>query len=141
MTTITELRDLHSLTGVSWTAEEIREQTPGRPAAQGDITIIPQDVAARNGATIPTIAAWAAVPPAGVVVADAGHPHILIGQADWTTQVTDETGLAVGAARVPEGGDCWLHHPEEHQAIRLAPGVHILRRAREMAAEIRLVQD
>ena len=117
---------------------QVPTQGPGKPIAQGDVTVIPEEMAERNGATISKDANWRDCPPAGITVVGGIHPHALYGGCRWTTDVIDSTGLAVGAVNVISV--TVLDHPEHGQTI-LAEGLHVIRRSREMAAEIRRVAD
>lgn len=97
---------------------------------QGDVIVIPTDNAG-GGAPIPA---------EGVAVVrgeNGGNTHLLLG--DGTFQATG-TGLSLGFLTVPDGGVAVLAHPE-HGFNRIGGGVYEIRRQREQADEIRMVQD
>lgn len=105
---------------------------------QGDVAIVPAGIAGRLAdATTP-------IPVAGVAVVrgeNGGNTHLLLGDACFTPGDTrDPSALALGVVTVPAGGVAYLAHPE-HAYAGIAPGTYELRRQREQAEEIRLVQD
>ncbi len=109
--------------------------------AQGDLNVLPLEVAERNGASLTAGAKWADVPANGIVVLAGTHDHVLVaepGTCQWTTQVRDTTNLALGAL-VCDRPAFLLH--TEHGGVGLAPGSYVLRGTREQADEIRRVQD
>jgi hypothetical protein len=101
---------------------------------QGDVAVIPA----------PSGTAGKAVSAAGVPVVrgeNGGNTHLLL--ADGPVLWADGAGrsdLDLGAVNVPEGATAWLAHPE-HGYLGIGPGSYWLRRQREQADEIRLVQD
>lgn len=97
---------------------------------QGDVIVIPTDNAG-GGAPIPA---------EGVAVVrgeNGGNTHLLLGDGEWAPT---GTGLSLGVLTVPEDGVAVLAHPE-HGFNRIGPGVYEIRRQREQADEIRMVQD
>jgi hypothetical protein len=100
---------------------------------QGDIAIIPTRASAKPGALVPA---------EGVAVVrgeNGGNTHLLVGEGVmWAPAVNRGQGL--GVVTVPKGGTGYLLHPE-HGANALAPGSYSLRRQREQADAIRLIQD
>jgi hypothetical protein len=105
---------------------------------QGDVAIVPAGIAGRLAdATTP-------VPTAGIEVVrgeNGGNTHLLLGDACFTPGDTrDPSALALGVVTVPAGGTAYLAHPE-HAYTGIAPGTYELRRQREQADQIRLVQD
>lgn len=108
---------------------------------QGDCNIIPVDIARRNGATVPKNAVWQDVPPAGIAVISGNHDHVLTAEAGvcrWTTDVSDTTGLAVGALECSD--TAYMLH-QEHGGRGIAAGRYIVRGTREQAEQVRRVQD
>jgi hypothetical protein len=112
--------------------------------AQGDLIVIPIEIVGpgvgpRNGAS------WTDVPAEGVELlrgADGGNPHTLVadpGTCRWTTNVGDETWLAIGVFQT--SAVAYLLHPE-HGASGCAPGTYVVRRQRENeGSRTRLVAD
>lgn len=102
---------------------------------QGDIIVIPIKAAV-----------WDArpVPAAGVPVVrgeNGGNTHLLIGDGPLSWAPNPRTGAqTLGEVVVPAGSVGYLIH-SEHGAMGIAPGMYVVRRQREMADEIRLVQD
>lgn len=110
--------------------------------AQGDLIVIPIDMVAPS---VRDVGRWTDVPPEGLELlrgADGGNPHTLVADPDtcrWTTQVQDETWLAIGMFQT--SAVAYLLHPE-HGATGCAPGTYVVRRQREMeGARMRLVAD
>lgn len=107
--------------------------TVSRLGFQGDVAVVRTQ---RRAAATP-------VPAGGVPVVrgeNGGNTHLLIGDGAYDTGRRDPTGLLLGVATVPRGGTALLSHPE-HGGLLLAPGTYELRRQREQADQIRLVQD
>lgn len=89
---------------------------------QGDLIIVPTE-ACRSGTPL----------GAGVTVVEAesnaGNSHILIGDGAWQRAVGNE--LIEGWLEVPERGEAFLIHTEEHNALGIGPGSYEIRRQRE----------
>jgi len=107
---------------------------------QGDVIVIPATVAGRG-----TPDATEPVPAAGVAVVrgeNGGNTHLLLGApAAFYTPARPRSGsLDLGVLTVPAGSSAYLAHPE-HGYAGIAPGTYVVRRQREQADEIRLVQD
>lgn len=108
--------------------------------AQGDVIVVPAVMAGR-----PTATASALVPATGVPVVrgeNGGNTHLLLGEGPVAWDPRGRTGseLALGVLDVPAGATAYLAHPE-HGYVGIAPGTYEIRRQREQADEIRLVQD
>ena len=92
---------------------------------QGDLILVPTE-ARRSGAPLGM----------GVTVVEAesnaGNSHILIGDGSWQRAVGNE--LIEGWLEVPEGGEAFLIHTEEHNALGIGPGSYEIRRQREWDA-------
>lgn len=102
---------------------------------QGDVLVQP-DVKAV--ATTP-------VGKAGVPVVrgeNGGNTHAIVAEGpvfcDLRTATTQDLTLAL--LTVPAGSIAWLAHPE-HGYMGIGPGSYTLRRQREQADELRMVQD
>lgn len=82
----------------------------------------------------------------GVVVVRAetnnANTHSLHGDGTWephtSTRVDD---LVQGWLTVPDGGEAFLIHTEEHSVLGFGPGTYEARTKRELADEIRAVAD
>ena len=102
---------------------------------QGDVLVIPDG--SRAPATTP-------VPAAGVPVVrgeNSGNTHAIVGAnvfCDVRTATVDHLTLAT--LTIPDGETAYLAHPE-HGYSGMGPGTYELRRQREAADEIRMVQD
>ena len=102
--------------------------------AQGDVIVVPT----RKSARVAT-----PVPAGGVAVVrgeSGGNTHLLIADGDVMWSPVTAGGQDLGVLTVPEGGVAYLLHPE-HGANAMGTGCYVLRRQREQADEIRLVQD
>jgi hypothetical protein len=101
--------------------------------------IVPANIVRRNiePATTP-------VPPAGTPVVrgeNGGNTHAIVGVGVLCdTREASATNLTLAILTVPEGHVAHLAHPE-HGYNGIGPGTYELRRQREMADELRLVQD
>lgn len=105
---------------------------------QGDVIVIPASM-------VPAKGARTRVPNAGFPVVrgeNGGNTHLLIGDGDIRfDQVTaDAVTLTLGRMSVGKDSTAYLVHPE-HGAIGFGPGDYTIRRQREQAEELRLVQD
>ncbi len=71
------------------------------------------------------------------------NTHTLHGEGTWRPNpaASDTSVLTQGWLNVPEGGEAWLIHSEEHSAIGIGPGTYEIRRQREYAGEWRQVAD
>jgi hypothetical protein len=112
--------------------------------AQGDLIVVPLAVIAASVRVRPD-ARWRDVPPGGVELlrsAAGGNPHTLVaepGTCQWTTNVSDSDGLALGAFET--SAVAYLMHPE-HGASGCAPGSYVVRRQRERdGSRMRVVAD
>jgi hypothetical protein len=116
----------------------------GVPQAQGDLIVIPwgADIAPERRAL--AVAAAKPIPEPGIAVVrgQGGNTHLLVDPdragVGWAAEPGD--GQTLGTLVVPPGAVAFLDHPE-HGRNATGPGVYVIRRQREMADEIRLVQD
>lgn len=100
---------------------------------QGDLIVIPVRPSAKLGMPVPA---------EGIPVIrgeNGGHTHLLIGEALSFAPAT-AGGQDLGALTVAVESTGYLAHPE-HGYLAFGPGTYLLRRQREQADEIRLVQD
>jgi hypothetical protein len=100
---------------------------------QGDVLIVPTHL--REGGK-----------PLGkgveVVRSEAGsNTHCLHGDGTWLPAPDAATALVQGYLSVPEGGEAYLIHSEEHGAMGIGPGSYEVRRQQEWAGEWRRVAD
>jgi hypothetical protein len=99
---------------------------------QGDVLVRPL----RPGA----VANTTPIPPEGIPVVRGeagGNTHLLVGAGRWAPIASD--WLVLGTL-VAENGGAYLLHPE-HGATGISPGTYLLRRQREQADVVRMVQD
>lgn len=140
MKTLTELETAAGFEVLEHLDREVEIPVLNGPQSQGDVRIRPAHatrVTVRGG--------WTMVKPAGVTVVEGGaggHPHHLMpslaGTLQWTTDVSDPEGLAVGVLECT--APAYLLHPE-HGGSGIAPGRHVIRRQRQQADVERLVED
>lgn len=103
---------------------------------QGDVLIVPAAIV-RPEAQAETLVPREGVP---VVRGEAGgNTHLLLadGPVRWDTAPRD---LTLGVLTVEPGATAYLAHPE-HGYAGIGPGTYVIRRQREQADEIRIVQD
>lgn len=106
---------------------------------QGDVIVIPAAVVGS------VAAACTPVPQVGfpVVRGEAGgNTHSLHADGDvyFDPAVASAQLLSLGVLTVTEGATAFLIHPQ-HGALGAGPGTYQLRRQRQQADELRLVQD
>ena len=117
-----------------------------RPQAQGDLMIVPVALAYGEGETVPAYPQGTPVPMDGVQVVHGeatGNTHWLhagFNSPGVAWHRVDE-GLVIGVLTVPAGQTAMLIHSDEHGANGIAPGVYEIRQKRELADEIRYVED
>lgn len=110
------------------------------PQAQGDIYILPASVAGVLPATGDgeRFAEYHIIEGQGI-----RNPHTLVDlDGDCRIIPTPNIGprFDVATLVVPDGGSCFLVHPE-HGGNGIGPGRYVIRRQREQADEIRAVAD
>lgn len=106
---------------------------------QGDVAVIPAALLAESETVMTP------VPAAGIPVVRGeagGNTHLLLadGPVFWAPPRRFANDLDLGVVSVPAGSTAFLAHPE-HGYSGIGPGSYVLRRQREQADEIRLVQD
>jgi hypothetical protein len=113
------------------------------PQAQGDLIVIPIG-------HLPDGVAVDTVPTAGIQLVageSTGNTHWLhqdLGSHSVGWVRTDRggvEGLTIGYIVVPDGQTALLIHTDEHGASGVGPGIYRVNGKREMAEEIRRVQD
>ena len=101
---------------------------------QGDVLIIPANI---PPATTP-------VPATGTPVIrgeNGGNTHAIVGAGILCdTRAASATNLTLATLTVPDGAAAYLAHPE-HGYMGIGTGTYEMRRQREMADELRMVQD
>lgn len=84
------------------------------------------------------------VPAAGTPVVrgeNGGNTHAIVGTGNLCdVRQASATDLTLAILTVPEGGTAYLAHPE-HGYMGIGPGTYELRRQREQADDLRMVQD
>lgn len=103
---------------------------------QGDVIVVP---------TLGAKEATKAVPATGVPVVRGeagGNTHAVVAEGDVRCDVrqASATNLTLATLTVAEGATAYLAHPE-HGYSGIGPGTYELRRQREQADELRMVQD
>lgn len=105
------------------------------PQRQGDLIILPARAGADLGDRVPADGVPVIRGEAG------GNTHLLL--ADGAVCWRDTRGsdpLELGTVTVPEGASAFVAHPE-HGYLGVGPGTYRIRRQREQADQIRMVQD
>lgn len=112
---------------------------------QGDVIVIPtsgMDLFETSAAS-----PWAKtlVPATGIPVVRGeagGNTHAIVAEGDVYCDVraASATNLTLATLTVTEGATAYLAHPE-HGYSGIGPGTYELRRQREQADELRMVQD
>ena len=73
---------------------------------------------------------------------NSANTHSLHGDGTWEPNASRSvTDLVEGWLTVPEGGEAFLIHTEEHGALGVGPGTYEVRRQREFAGEWAYVAD
>jgi hypothetical protein len=95
--------------------------------------------------TITTQHGGAPLPTTGITVVRAetnqANTHSLHGDGLWEPNPAAATDLVQGWLTVPETGEAFLIHTEEHAALGIGEGTYEVRRQREFAGEWRRVAD
>lgn len=136
--TLADLIDRHGVDVLTHLDRQVTVPVLAGVQFQGDVAVIPTPA----GKAVPAMG----VPAMGVPVVRGeagGNTHLLLAEGPgvtWAPADPGPTDLDLGTLTVPEGAVAWLAHPE-HAYSGIAPGTYTLRRQREQADEIRLVQD
>lgn len=72
---------------------------------------------------------------------NSANTHSLHGDGLWEPNARADRDLVQGWLTVPEGGEAFLIHTEEHSALGIGAGTYEIRRQREFAGEWRRVSD
>lgn len=74
---------------------------------------------------------------------NSANTHSLHGDGTWepNARADRDDELVQGRLTVPDGGEAFLIHTEEHNALGIGPGTYEIRRQREYAGEWRRVAD
>lgn len=139
MSTLSTLIDRHGIDVDEHLDRQVDIPVLAGLQAQGDIIVIPATVAGLR------VTAANPVPQAGVPVVrgeNGGNTHLLLAEGDvrWDGRTPRDQELSLGTLTVHPGAVAHLAHPE-HGYASIAPGTYVIRRQREQADEIRLVQD
>lgn len=112
----------------------------GLAQAQGDLIVLPRPN--KPTATTPIPTAGALVVRGESSGANTHSLHSWDGPGCyWDPRDSGDSGLVLGVLTVPDDATAFLVHTEEHGANGFGPGTYEIRRQREMADEIRTVQD
>lgn len=121
------------------------------PQAQGDLMIVPLSQAYGEGEHVPAWPQGTIVPLGGIQVVTGeatGNTHWLHagfnspGVAWHRPQLPGgDEGLVIGVVTVPAGQTAMLVHTDEHGANGIGQGRYEIRQKRELADEIRYVED
>lgn len=116
------------------------------PQAQGDLMIVPVDLAYEGTEQTPFWPRGKIIPLEGVQVVHGeatGNTHWLHAgfNSPGVTWHRADAGLVVGVVTVPRGQTAMLVHTDEHGANGIGEGVYEIRQKRELADEIRYVED
>lgn len=135
MHTLTTLIDRHGIDVEAHLDRDMLVPVNTGLQRQGDVIVIPD----------PKAKATTPVPAAGTPVVrgeNGGNTHAIV--ADGTvycdTRQATAGDLALATLVVPDGAVAYLAHPE-HAYTGIGPGTYTLRRQREQADELRMVQD
>lgn len=140
-TTFAELLGAHNIIVPDETLAELSIPVLAGPQRQGDVGIFP-----RSAVSDAELSQMTEIPPAGIQVVRGeatGNTHLLHPSGRcWWRPVTSQAGsVLLGVLHVEEGAECFLIHTDEHGANGIAPGSYEIRGKREMAEEIRRVED
>jgi len=136
-----DMRDVLGLAALEFELDPI--PTVGAPEPQGDLIFWPwaEDVAPERRSR-EVASAIQVTSPVSVVEGRGGNTHLLVDPdlcgLRWHEYPAG--GQTLGLLVVPDGGRACMDH-REHGRSAVGPGVWIIRRQREQADEIRLVQD
>jgi hypothetical protein len=154
--TLAQLITTHQIDVLDHLDRQVNIPTLTGPQRQGDVFIIPlvRDHSQDNpiggtgwhrvpGSSQIVQPATTPVPAAGVPVVrgeNGGNTHAIVGRCFCDVKAATATNLTLAILTVPDGDVAYLAHPE-HGYNGIGPGTYELRRQREQADELRLVQD
>lgn len=101
---------------------------------QGDVLVVPHRASKDKGQRVPAEGIAVVRGEAG------GNTHLLVADGPVSWRPVDNGGLDLGAVTVEDGSAAYLLHPE-HGGQGIGPGSYLIRRQREQADQIRMVQD
>ena len=136
MSTLSTLIDRHGVDVHAHLDRELAIPVLAGLQRQGDVIVVPTAAGPQ---------AVTQVPREGVPVVRGeatGNTHLLLGEGDVRLDMRDASAgdLLLGRLTVAAGSTAHLAHAE-HGYLSIAPGKYEVRRQREQADEIRLVQD
>ena len=139
MTTLGKILDHAGLDALNVLDAQIDVPALAAVQAQGDLIILPRPM---KRATTPIPAAGVTIVRAESAARNTHTLHSWVGPTClWDFVDNGPADLILGVLTVPEGATAYLVHSEEHGANAMAPGSYEIRRQREMADTIRIVQD
>ena len=137
MHTLATLIDRHGITVEDHLDQQVTVPILFGIQRQGDVLVMPSPKT--QPATTP-------VPAKGVPVVKGeagGNTHAVVADGPGVccdTRQASTTDLTLATLTVPEGSTAYLAHPE-HAYTGIGPGTYTIRRQREQADELRIVQD
>ena len=133
MQTNSQILTAHGYSDLAVEYPELEIPVLSGPQRQGDVLIVP---------THPQEGGVPLGQGVEVVRSEAGsNTHCLHGDGTWLPAPDAATGLVQGYLTVPDGGEAYLIHSDEHGAMGIAPGSYEVRRQQEWAGEWRRVAD
>lgn len=141
--TLTQALARHDISVADELLANIEVPVLGGVQRQGDVLIVPRG---KLGAA--ERASMRPIPSTGVPVVRGeatGNTHLLdaiTGVCRWAPHTASVAGdVTLGVLEVPDDGLAALIHTDEHGCNMIAPGVYVLHGKRELAQELRRVQD
>lgn len=136
MATLTEILARADVIPVDDTLAQLEVPVLTGPQRQGDVGIWPVQ---HLGVTAPE--GGKPIPREGVAIVRGeatGNTHLLHGDGTW---LAVGEGIILGYLTVPDGGEAWLIHTDEHGANAIGPGCYRLTGKQEQADIVRRVVD
>lgn len=136
MATLAKLIETHGIEVLEHLDRQVDIPVLTGPQRQGDVFIFPN----------PKATATTPVPTSGIPVVKGendGNTHAIFAEGDIRVDLgarMDLSSLTIATLSVAEGSVAHLHHPE-HGYMGIGAGSYEIRRQREQADEIRMVQD
>lgn len=140
---LSEVLAEHDITVPDDTIAELTVPVLTGPQRQGDVGIFPRSPLAAT-----QLDRMGVIPSSGVQVVRGeatGNTHLLhpVGRCRWQPAEPngDPAQVLLGTLVVDDDAVCYLIHTDEHGANGIGPGSYTLHGKRELAEEIRRVQD
>lgn len=135
ITTYSDILDRHQVEIPAHLDAQTRVPVLTGAQRQGDLFVVPARPGADVGASVPAVGVPVVRGEAG------GNTHLLVadGEVFWRATAGSDR-MELGTVTVADGSAAYLLHPE-HGAQGIGAGSYRIRRQREQADEIRMVQD